>query len=112
MKDYLFVYRTDYDNMQQGTPAQQESNMKKWMDWLGSIAAQNKLVSKGSRLQNTGKVLKSDVVTNGPFTEIKESIGGFSIIKATSYDDAVEVAKGCPILQAGGNVEVREIDPM
>lgn len=112
MKDYLFVYRTDYDNMQQSTPAQQESNMKKWMDWLGSIAAQNKLVSKGSRLQNTGKVLKSDVVTNGPFTEIKESIGGFSIIKATSYDDAVEVAKGCPILQVGGNVEVREIDPM
>ena len=86
--------------------------MKKWMDWLGNIAAQNKLVTKGNRLQNSGKILKSDVVTNGPYTDIKESIGGFSIIKAKSYDEAVDVAKGCPILQLGGNVEVREIDPM
>ncbi|HVZ96339.1 MAG TPA: YciI family protein, partial [Chitinophagaceae bacterium] len=78
----------------------------------GSIAAQYKLVSKGNRLQNTGKVLKGDVVTNGPYTDIKESLGGLSIVKASSYDEAVEIAKGCPIIAAGGSVEVREVDPM
>jgi len=113
MKDFLLVYRTDYDNMQLGTPEQREASMKKWMDWLGNIAAQNKLTSQGNRLQSSGKVIKSDaVVTNGPYTEIKESIGGFSIIKSDSYDEAVELAKGCPILGVGGNVEVREIDAM
>jgi hypothetical protein len=113
MKDFLLVYRTDYDNMQPGTPEQREASMKKWMDWLGNIAAQDKLASRGNRLQSSGKVVKSDaVVTNGPYTEIKESIGGFSIIKSDSYDEAVDLAKGCPILGVGGNVEVREIDPM
>jgi hypothetical protein len=55
--------------------------------------------------------VKSDaIVTNGPYTDIKESIGGYTIIKADNYDEAVEMAKGCPVLLAGGNVEVREID--
>jgi hypothetical protein len=84
------------------------------MDGLDkSIATQNKLTDRGNRLTNTGKVMKSNnVVTNGPFIEIKEFIGGYSLVKAESYDDAVELAKSCPILNVGGNVEVREIDPI
>jgi hypothetical protein len=49
------------------------------------------------------------IITNGPYTEIKESVGGYSIVKAASYDEAVELSKGCPIFDAGGSVEVREI---
>lgn len=113
MKEFLFLYRADYSNMPQGTPEQMEAMMKKWMDWLGSIAAQNKLTSQGNRLENSGKVVKeNNVVTNGPYTEIKESLGGYSIVKADSYEDAVELAKGCPIFGNGGNVEVREIASM
>ncbi|MNY83060.1 YCII-related domain protein [compost metagenome] len=53
-------------------------------------------------------MVKSDKhVINGPFVEIKESIGGLVIIKAESYEDAVEIAQGCPILEFGGNVEIR-----
>lgn len=113
MKDFLLLYRTDYTAMQQATTEQVAAMMKKWMDWLGSIAAQNKLTDKGNRLHNSGKVLKGDnLVTNGPYTEIKESIGGYSIIKSESYDEAVELAKGCPVLFTGGDVEIREIDSM
>lgn len=112
MKDYLFLYRSDYNKLAQRTPAEAEAMIKKWMDWMGNIAAQNKLTSRGHRLQNTGKVLKNDVVTNGPYMEIKESIGGYSLVKAASYEDAVELAKSCPILKNGGQVEVREINPM
>ncbi len=113
MKQFLFLYRTDYSNMQQATQEQAEAMMKKWMDWLGSIAAENKLVTQGDRLQDTGKVVKSNnIVTNGPYTDIKESIGGYSIVKADSYDEAVDIAKGCPIFNTGGSVEVREIAAM
>jgi hypothetical protein len=109
----LLLYRTDYSTMSQNNPDQAETIMKKWMDWIGNIAAQNKLVSRGDRLQHSGRIVKSNnVVTNGPYTDIKESIGGYSIIKAESYDEAVEFAKGCPVLATGGNVEVREIDAM
>lgn len=112
MKDFLFLYKTDYNQMQQATGEQMQASLQKWMDWLGSIAAQNKLIDRGNRLENSGRIVKNDVVTNGPFTDIKESIGGYSLVKAESYDDAVEIAKGCPIHATGGNVEVREIAAM
>ncbi len=111
MKDFLFVYRADYNAMQSGTAEQMQEMTKRWMDWLGSIAAQGKLIDRGNRLNNSGHVLKpNNVVTNGPYMEIKESIGGYSLIKAESYDEAVEIAKGCPGLTMGGSVEVREIN--
>ncbi len=113
MKDFLLVYRNDYKALPQPTPEQQQAEMKKWMDWLGGIAAQNKLTAAGSPLTSTGKVIKpNNVVTNGPYTEIKELIGGYSVIKANTYEDAIELAKGCPIFESGGNVEIREVVPM
>jgi hypothetical protein len=111
MKDFLLIFRTNYDTVQQRTPEQAEYTMKKWMDWIGSITAQDKLVNRGNRLQASGRVVKQDnLVINGPYTDIKESIGGYTIVKSESYDDAVEFAKSCPILSVGGNVEIREID--
>lgn len=113
MKEFLLLFRTDYDNISKVSPDRAEAMMKKWMDWIGGIAAQNKLATKGNRLQSSGRIVKSNnVVTNGPYTDIKESIGGYSIIKANNYEEAVEMAKGCPVLLAGGNVEVREIDAL
>lgn len=113
MKEYLLLYHTDYNAMPQSTPEEMQAMMKRWMDWIGGIAAQNKLVDRGNRLQPTGKVLKSNgTLTNDPFAEIKESIGGYTMIRAASYEDAVEMAKGCPVLSVGGHVEVREIAPV
>jgi hypothetical protein len=61
----------------------------------------------------SGKVVKAgNVVTDGPFTEIKECIMGYSIVKADSIEEATELAKDCPILTFGGNVEIREIRVM
>ncbi|HEU0064265.1 MAG TPA: YciI family protein [Flavisolibacter sp.] len=95
------------------TQDQMQTMSKRWMDWIGSIAAQNKLADKGNRLADHGKVVRPDgLTTNGPYTEIKESIGGYSLVKADSYEQAIELAKGCPILTVGGNVEVREINPL
>ena len=109
----MLLFRTDYDIVSKVSPHQAEAMMKKWMDWIGGIAAQNKLATRGNRLQSSGRIVNSNnVVTNGPYTDIKESIGGYSIIKAKNYDEAVEMAKGCPVLLAGGNVEVREIDAL
>lgn len=113
MKDYLLIYRADFSFMGTRTPEEVQANTKRWMDWIGSIAAQNKLTDRGNRLDPSGKVLKGDnLVTNGPYAEIKETIGGYSIIKADSYEAAIELAKGCPVLTMGGNVEVREISVM
>lgn len=113
MNEYLLVYRADYSFMPNRTPEEMQAMSKRWMDWIGGIAAQNKLVNRGNRLEASGKVIRNDsTITNGPYAEIKESIGGYSVIKAESYDAAIELAKSCPIITLGGNVEVREISVM
>lgn len=113
MKDFLFVFRMNYDTIPTGTPEQAQAMTQRWMDWIGSIAAQGKLTDRGNRLTDSGRVLKSsDLVTNGPYTEIKESIGGYTLVKAESYEDATEMAKSCPVLTVNGSVEIREINPM
>ena len=113
MKDFLLVFRTDYGNMPNASPDEMQAMTKRWMDWIGGIAAQNKLTDRGNRLAPSGKVARpGNIITDGPYSEIKESIGGYSIIKANSLEEATELAKGCPILTIGGNVEVREINEM
>jgi len=112
MSEFLLVFRMDKDNPAP-TPEQMQTQMKSWMDWMGSIAAQNKLVSSGNRLSHEGRVVKANnLVTNGPYVEIKEAVGGYIVVSADSIDEAAELSKGCPILHGGGNVEVRTIIPM
>ena len=113
MKDFLLVFRNDYSTMPKASPEEMQASTKRWMDWIGGIAAQNKLVDRGNRLVPTGKVVKAgNVIADGPYTEIKESLVGYSLVKANSLDEATELAKGCPILKIGGNVEVREISAL
>ncbi len=110
MKEFLLIFRMDYSKMPKGSPEEMQAMTKKWMDWIGGIAAQNKLFERGNRLTTGGKVIWSNKsVTDGPYTEVKESIGGYSIVKVDSYEEAVELSKGCPILSLGGNVEIREV---
>ena len=95
------------------SPEQLQAMVKPWQDWMGSIAAQNKLANPGNRLEPDGKVVNANnVITNGPYVEIKEAIGGYIIVKAESLDEAAELSLGCPILHVGGNVEVRALITM
>ena len=113
MNEFLFLFRNNSVGAPQGSPEEMQAITQKWMDWVGGIAAQNKLVNRGNRLFGDGKVVRSNnVITDGPYTEIKELIGGYTLVKAESLEEAAELAKGCPILAFGGNVEVREINPL
>ena len=110
MEEYALIMRHQ-DGKKLATPEQMETWMKQTMDWIGGIAAQNKFVSgTGLPFEEAKVVGSNNIVTNGPFGDIKETIGGFIIVKAESVDEAVEFAKGSPVLQGEGNtVEVRKI---
>ena len=114
MQEFLLVFRRDHTGNEAAmSPEQIQAMMKPWQDWIGSIAAQNKLVTAGNRLTAEGNVVKpNNVVTNGPYVETKEAIGGYTIIKADSLEEATAMSKDCPILMVGGSVEVRMIIPM
>ena len=111
MNEFLLVIRRDLISKDATpSPEQMQASIKPFQDWIGGIAAQNKLVSAPKKWSTEGKVVKANnVVTDGPYAEIKESIGGLIFVKAADFDEAVEMAKGCPILQWGGSVEVRMV---
>jgi hypothetical protein len=111
MDEFVLLFRLDIINKDaQPSPEQLQVYMKQYQDWVGGIAARNKFVG-GKGLSTEGRVLKSNnVITDGPYAEIKESIAGYIIIRAADFDDAVSLAKDCPMLKGEGNsVEVRKI---
>jgi hypothetical protein len=113
MEEYILIFRHQ-DGMKVASPEQIQVWMKQTMDWIGGIAAQNKFSSGTGLPFEDAKVVMNknsqNVVTDGPFGDIKETIGGFIIVKADSVEEAVEFAKGAPVLQGEGNsVEVRKI---
>ena len=111
MDEFVLLFRLDIITKDaQPSPEQMQVYMKQYHDWVGGIAAQNKF-SGGTGLSTEGRVLKShQVITDGPYAEIKESVAGYIIIKAKDFDEAVSLAKDCPMLNGEGNsVEIRKI---
>ncbi|MBT1696403.1 transcription initiation protein [Fulvivirgaceae bacterium PWU4] len=107
MKEFVLIFRVNGNSDVKPSPEQ----MQERMNWMAGIAAQNKLVDKGNSLSPvSAKTVKpGNVVTDGPYTEIKEFIAGYIIVKTATIDEAVELAKANPIFKTGGNIEVREV---
>ncbi len=110
MEEFALIMRHE-DGKKVASPEQMQAWMKQTMDWIGGIAAQNKFVSGTGLPFDGARVVHSNgVVTNGPFGEIKETIGGLIVVRAESIEEAVQFAKGSPVLQGEGNtMEVRKI---
>jgi hypothetical protein len=99
----------------QMSPADIEAVIAEYMAWSNNLAAQGKirggekLCDEGGRhLRGFGDEFR---VTDGPFVEAKEVIGGYFAIEAADYDEAVRLSSDCPHLKYGGWVELREIQP-
>jgi hypothetical protein len=108
MAKFLFVYRRGSELGDKISPEQMQQTLQKWSTWIGEGLQKGWIIDPGDALTQEGRVVNAKkVVTDGPFVESKEIIGGFSIIEAASIDAAAELAKGCPGLLSGGTVEVR-----
>jgi hypothetical protein len=107
MAKFLFVYRGKPDAHAAMSPEDRQQHMNKWGAWIGQAMQEGWMLDPGDALMPDGKVVNAKVVTDGPFVEAKEVVGGFSIIQADSLDAAAKLAKGCPGLLVGGTVEVR-----
>src|SRR5262245_5470465 len=108
MQKYLVFLRSAPVKQEAPSPEQMKQMYAAFNAWQEKYKAN--IVDMGGRLKGGGKVLTSDGVTDGPFAEAKEVVGGFMIVSGKSYDEAVEVAKGCPgVVRPGAIVEIREI---
>jgi hypothetical protein len=112
MQEFMMIFRHTPNANVQPTPAEIQANIQLWQDWIGGIAAQSKFVST-NQLGRSGKTLRpNNIISDGPYAEVKEILGGYLIVKAGSLDEAMKLAEGCPILLVGGHVEVRDIMKM
>ena len=111
MTKYLYLFRGGDDRMAELSPEEKQKHMQDWSVWMNGLAEKGQLID-GLPLHGDGKQVsnKGTVVTDGPFAEGAELVGGYLMVKANSLDEATEMSKGCPILQyEEGHIEIREI---
>ncbi|HTB30782.1 MAG TPA: YciI family protein [Bacteroidia bacterium] len=113
MEKFVYLFKGGVDNTQAVSPEAMQAHMQKWNEWMqklvkdGTMLGGDPLHPNGKRISGTKKV-----VTDGPFAETKEVVGGYLLINANDLNHATEIAKGCPILEVDGQVEVRQVRPM
>ena len=109
MPEFAYLYR---GGSRPESAEQSQQVMQKWIAWFKDLAAKGHVVDRGQPLERSGKIVQGRTVTDGPFAEAKDVVGGFTLIKAKDVAEAAELAKSCPIHERGGHVEVRPIMQM
>jgi hypothetical protein len=114
MSRYAFVFRGGAVVRKEISPAELGAHLQKWMVWLNDLSAKGQTEAGGVRLDGAGKTVRgtSKAVTDGPFAEAKDLVTGTVVVKAATLDAATEIAKGCPIYEYDGSVEVRPVFEM
>lgn len=110
MKEFMFIFTgPTYDELNMSAEDAQ-AQMMKWFGWMDDLKAKGLYVEGRPLLPASTKIAGSNkVVTDGPFAESKEVVGGYLIVKAKDLDQAIEAAKGFPDFEMQGAVEVREV---
>jgi hypothetical protein len=113
MAEYLFLFRGGMQHEAGSSPADLQASTQKWLSWIGGIGKAGQLKG-GQPLEDGGKVIAGTkrVVTDGPYAEAKDIVGGYLIVTAKDLAAAYELAKGCPGPDEGGSIEVRGLKPM
>jgi len=95
------------------SPEQIQEHMKRWATWMEGLAKQG-IWDGGEPLGAEARHITGakKPVTDGPYTEAKEAVSGYTILKVDTIDAAVEIARGCPLFEIDGVVEVRPIRSM
>jgi hypothetical protein len=110
MEKFMYLFLDNGVPSSAPSPEQMQAEMQKWFAWIEKLSKEDRYVS-GEPLLPAGKIIKGSkkVVTDGPFTESKELVSGFFIIKAKDLAEATELAKDCPVFENNGKVAVRPV---
>jgi hypothetical protein len=106
---FLFRGRQNFDSLDEA-----QRNMQRWMAWFKELGAAGHLKDPGHPLEARGKVVRGSqkLVTDGPYAEAKDVVGGYIVVEARDLVHAAELSKGCPILEVGGSVEIRPVQTL
>jgi hypothetical protein len=108
---HMLIFRDTSEIYEKMSAEEKQSLLTRWMAWYDSLDSQGKLEG-GRPLEPRGRIVSATDggrVTDGPYVESKEAIGGFFMLKVDTMEEAIEIAKGCPSLKHGLVVEVRPV---
>jgi hypothetical protein len=115
MSDYLYIFRGGEFRAgePQQSPEAMQAHMQKWMAWIKELTVKG-IFKGGEPLAKEGKVLqgRGKRVTDGPYAEAKDIVGGYLLVEAKDIDHAVELSRACPIFDVDGSLEVRPVMKM
>ena len=108
MTEFTFLFR---GRDMAASPQQMQATMQRWTEWFKELAADGHITDPGHPLEAGGMMVsgRQKVVTDGPYAEAKDLIGGYIVVQANSLAHAAELAKGCPIFDVDGSVEIRPL---
>lgn len=111
MASFLYLFRGG-DQVKR-SPEEMQAHMQRWRGWIAELAKDGH-VKGGEPLEPGGKVMSGSkrLVTDGPYAEAKDLVGGYLLVEWDNLGVATEMATGCPIFDGGGSVEVRPIVKM
>ena len=109
MQEFVFIFRSAPGNTDNLSEEELNAYYGRWRTWFEKLNGEGKYVSGERLMDEDANVLSGEekVITDGPYAESKELVGGIAKIKAENIKEAVEIAKDCPIYKTGGSVEVR-----
>ena len=108
MEKYMLIFHGQMDGQ---SPELMQEQMGKWMAWIEKLSKANQYVA-GEPLLPGGKLVSGKggkTITDGPYTEGKEVVGGFFIVNAKDMVEAVTIAQECPDYELGASVQVRQV---
>ena len=112
MSEFVFLFRSSEAEQREamGTPEQAQQSMQAWLAWMRDLESKGHLKDPGQPLDGKGAVVKKNLVTDGPYAETKDLIAGFMVIEARDLDEAIELARRCPMLEGTStSVEIRPV---
>ena len=113
MEKFMYLFRGGDAHKQGASPQALKALVQEMMTWMGDLSKKG-LIAGGEPLQREGMQVSGTqkIVSDGPYIEAKEIVGGFVIVHAKDINEAVELAKTCPIVEGNGRIEVRPIQKM
>jgi len=110
--EFMLVFRYEPNSNYQPTEVELNEMHQQWGVFIGNIAIQEKLISTHQLGFEGVQISPDKSITEGIYIANNQTLGGNLVVKANNINEAVEMAKNCPILLVGGTVEVRAIQPM
>ena len=114
MAKFMWIWHTPPGCLQKLSPEEMQRKVEKYQAWIDKSRKSGRYVSSEKLGEEGGKLLGLQrerlSIVDGPYSEAKEVVGGYFLLRAADYDEAIEITRDCPFLE-DGRIEIRQTDP-